>query len=133
VAPGEGRLAWIGRAALILLAGSILVAAVIGAIDARRGYRISNVRLATATEAESGVPIWRVRFDAEWSAFGDPPVQVQPCTVRLIAADGTVIAERGFGLHVGRGDRDVSPPFDFPVSALTGDPDRAQVVCSRQG
>ena len=133
MARAEGRLAWIGRAALILLAGSIMVATAVGLVDGRRSYAISNVRLVTATATESGVPVWRVSFDAEWAAFADPPIQVQPCTVRLIAADGSVLVERGFGLHVGRGDRGISPPFDFPISALATDPDRAQVVCSRQG
>jgi hypothetical protein len=124
---------WGGRVALGLLAAGLLGGTILGLVDGRRGYEITNVRLATATEAESGVPVWRVSFDAEWSALGDPPVQVQPCTVRLTAADGTVLVERGFGLHVGRRDRGISPPFDFPVSALPRDPHRAQVVCSRQG
>jgi hypothetical protein len=119
--------------ALGVLAAALVGGAIVGLIDGRRGYEVSNVRLAMATEAESGVPVWRVSFDAEWSALGDPPVQVQPCTVRLTAADGTVLVERGFGLHVGRGDRGISPPFDFPVSVLATDPDRARVVCSRQG
>lgn len=119
---------------MALLAASVVVATIVGVIDGRRGYEISNVRLAAPDEAEAelGIPVWRVTFDAEWSAFGDPPIQTQPCTVRLLAADGTILRERGFGLHVGRSDRDISPPFDFPVSAIP-DPDRADVVCSRRG
>lgn len=121
---------WAGRAALGVLAAALVAGTVVGVVDGRRTYEISNVRLAR-TQDPAGFPIWRVTFDAEWSAFGDPPIQVQPCTVRLIAADGTVLWERGFGLQVGRGDRNVSPPFDFPVNGR--DPGRAEVVCSRRG
>ena len=122
----------LGRAALGVLAAALVGAIVFGAIDGRRTYEIADVRLAV-TDAGDGVLVWRVTFDAEWSALGGPPVQVQPCTVRLLAADGTVLRERGFGLHVGRGDRGISPPFDFPVSGVPGEPDRAEVVCSRRG
>lgn len=117
-------------AALGVLAAVLVAGTVVGLVDGRRSYEISNARLAT-TQAPAGIPMWRVTFDAEWSAFGDPPIEVQPCTVRLIAEDGTVLRERGFGLHVGRSDRDISPPFDFPVNGR--DPDRAEVVCSRRG
>ena len=127
---GAERAWWLGRVLLGLVAGALVGAMLFGVIDGRRGYEISNVRLTTA-EGAAGVSVWRVTFDAEWSAFGDPPVHVQPCTVRLFAAAGTLFRERGFGLHVGRRDRDISPPFDFPVSGP--DPDRAEVVCSRRG
>jgi hypothetical protein len=135
VAPGARgkRSSWIGPAALGVLAAALVGGTIVGAVDGRRTYEISNVRLTTVEAFQGSAPAWGVMFDAEWSAFGDPPTQVQPCTVRLIAADGTVLRERGFGLHVGRSDRDVSPPFGFPVSALPGDPDRAEVVCSRRG
>ncbi len=123
---------WLGRAALALLATALVGGIVFGIIDARRGYETTNVRLAAA-EAEDGTPVWRVTFDAEWSAFGDPPIQVQPCTVRLVTEEGSVLIQRGFGLHVGRGDRSISPPFDFPVSLLPRPPHRAEVVCSREG
>jgi hypothetical protein len=128
VAPDGGRSSWVGRAALGLVAAALVGGIGVGAVDGRRTYEISNVRL---TMAPAGAPAWRVLFDAEWSAFGDPPVQVQSCTVRPFTADGTLLRERGFGLHVGRSDRDVSPPFDFTVSDR--DPDRAEVVCSRRG
>jgi hypothetical protein len=132
VAPGVRgkRYSWFGPVALGVLAAALVGGTIVGAVNVRRTYEISNVRLAR-TQGQAGVPVWRVTFDAEWSAFGDPPIEVQPCTVRLIAADGTVLRERGFGLHVGRSDRDVSPPFDFPVNGR--DPDRAEVVCSRRG
>jgi hypothetical protein len=135
VAPGSGgtRPSWIGPAALGVLAAALVGGTIVGVVDGHRTYEISNVRLAVSSEAASGVPVWRVTFDADWSAFGDPPIQVQPCTVRLIAADGSIMGERGFGLHVGRSDRDISPPFEFPVSSLPEDPDRAEVVCSRRG
>jgi hypothetical protein len=132
VAPDGGRSSWVGRAALGLIAVTLVGGIVVGAVDGRRTYEISNVRLTAASDVQ-GRPTWRVLFDAEWSAFGDPPVQVQPCTVRLFTADDTLLWERGFGLHVGSSDRDVSPPFDFAVSALPRDPDRAEVVCSRRG
>jgi hypothetical protein len=76
--------------------------------------------------------VWRVTFDAEWIGLSDPPIQAQPCTVRLLAADGALLVERGFGLHVDRGGRDISSPIDFPVRTVP-DPDRADVVCSRRG
>jgi hypothetical protein len=123
---------WLGRAALGLLAATLLVGLGWGVIDGRRGYESANVRLIR-TDAGDGTAVWRVIFDAEWSAVGDPPIQVQPCTARLLARDGRVLRERGFGLHVGRGDRSLSPPFDFPVSDLPGVPARAEVVCSREG
>jgi hypothetical protein len=133
VAPDAGgkRRSWIGPAALGILAAALVGGTIVGAVDGRRTYEISNVRLALSSGDPEGIPAWRVTFDVEWSAFGDPPIQVQPCTVRLTATDGSVLRERGFGLHVGRSERDVSPPFDFPVSGR--DPDRAEVVCSRRG
>jgi hypothetical protein len=133
VAPGGRgkRYPWIGPAALGVLAAALVGGTIVGAVDGRRTYEISNVRLTTVEAFQGSEPAWGVMFDAEWSAFGDPPIEVQPCTVRLIAADGTVLRERGFGLHVGRSDRDISPPFDFPVNGR--DPDRAEVVCSRRG
>lgn len=121
---------WAGRVALGVLAAALVAGTIAGLVDGRRSYEISNSRLRMA-ETEAGVPVWHVTFDAEWSAFGDPPIQVQPCTVRLIGRDGTVLRERGFGIHVGRSDRDISPPFDFPISGP--DPVRAEVVCSRRG
>ena len=112
----------------------IIIFIMAAALLERDGYMISNVRLEPVISDEvagpASNPQWHVVFDAQWEGGSGPGIHAQECLLRLYDADGAVVEEKEFGLHVGSGGTGIRAP-NVVLKEAPAAPDLMTVECSR--